>query len=360
MKFIHTADLHIDSKIDYLPSSLSLVRREEILQSFERLCDYAKTNNVTAIIISGDLFDSTKITKKTIERVKNSITLADSVDFLYLAGNHDENVLDQVFSSFPHNFKQFEKDFSSFRYGNVVVSGLTYNKSILSSLYDTINLNKNDFNILAMHGEVVDYKGKTKDGVISLPMLKDKNIDYLALGHYHSFLTKKLDERGSLAYSGCLDGRGFDELNQKGFVLIDTDVSTNNAISFIPFSSREYIEYSFDISTFDNWVKARKEILETLQNELDGKNLLKLIIKGEHSQNFEIDKKELETRLSEIFFYAKIEDKTQLKISQDDYMLDKTVRGEFLRLVWESDLTDDQKKKVISCGLNALKGEDIL
>ena len=357
MKFIHTADLHVDSKIDYLPSSLSAIRREEVLHSFERLCEYASKNQITAVIVAGDLFDCNKVTKKAIERVKNAISLCKGVDFLYLQGNHDEFTQEDIFDDFPSNFKPFQKGLSSFKYGNVVVSGIVDTNNTLPFLYEQISLNKDDFNILAMHGEVVDYKGKSKNGTISLPMLRDRNIDYLALGHYHSFSQGQLDLRGKYAYSGCLDGRGFDELGQKGFVVIDTD---NKHFSFVTFSSRQYLEKTFDLANYSTWVNARAEIIQTLKAESDKSNVIKVVLSGDVLQDFNLDKNELEQRLREYFFYAKVEDKTVLKLTEQDYLLDKTVKGEFLRLVWESDLTDDQKKNVISCGINALRGEELL
>ena len=50
-----------------------------------------------------------------------------------------------------------------------------------------------------------------------------KNIDYLALGHIHKYKQAELDQRGVYCYSGCLEGRGFDECGEKGFVLLDID-----------------------------------------------------------------------------------------------------------------------------------------
>lgn len=357
MKFIHTADLHIDSKIDYLPSSLSATRREEILRSFERLCEFAKQNQITAVIIAGDLFDCNKVTKKTIERVKNAIMNCDGVDFLYLQGNHDEVKNNEVFSSFPCNFKQFEEGLSTFIYDNVVISGIV-NEGSYNHLCEQCNFDKNSFNILVMHGEVVDYKGKTKNGAISLPLLRGKNINYLALGHYHSFSVGDLDLTSKYAYSGCLDGRGFDELGQKGFILVDTEKT--DFISFIPFSSREYVESAVDLTDYENWAVARSSILLNLKREIESQNVVKLIIEGEINKEFNLDIKEIEQTLRDYFFYAKVEDKTTLKLTQDDYLLDKSVNGEFMRLVWESELSDELKKKVISCGLNALRGEELI
>ena len=83
MKIIHTADLHLDSKIDGLSPEKSKIRREEIVRSFERLVDFAKQNDVKVIIIAGDMFDTKKISLKTRERVFECIRNNADIDFLY-------------------------------------------------------------------------------------------------------------------------------------------------------------------------------------------------------------------------------------------------------------------------------------
>ena len=65
MKFIHTADLHLDSKINGIPTDKSRIRREEIVRTFEKMVDYASEHEVRAIIIAGDMFDTSGITIKT-------------------------------------------------------------------------------------------------------------------------------------------------------------------------------------------------------------------------------------------------------------------------------------------------------
>ena len=61
----------------------------------------------------------------------------------------------------------------------------------------------------------------------------------------------------------------------------------------------------------------------------------------------------------EEYFFGKVYDRTELKIKIEDFLTDKTVRGEFVRTVWESSLSDKEKHDVIMCGINALKGEDL-
>ena len=61
MKFIHCADLHLNSYMESLPLEISHKRREEVLRTFEKMCEYAVINGVTAVIIAGDFFDKNSL-----------------------------------------------------------------------------------------------------------------------------------------------------------------------------------------------------------------------------------------------------------------------------------------------------------
>lgn len=357
MKIIHCADLHLDSKMEKLPSAKSKVRREEILRTFERLADYATENGVTAVIIAGDMFDTSRVTIKTRERVIKAVENNSTVDFLYLSGNHDDDNFIETSQSLPDNFKIFEDKWTAFNYGDVTINGVKLTSLNCGTVYDDLVLNSEKINLVTMHGQIADYNGSDKTQKISLPLLKNKNIDYLALGHVHEYSEDSLGLRGKYVYSGCLEGRGFDELGEKGFVLIEINDGKLES-NFVEFCSRSLHELEYDLTEKNTWLDVKNEIINLTKNNVNEKNLLKVVVKGEHDIGLDVDKDGLSSRLNETFFYAKVYDKTTLKITADDYALDKTVRGEFVRAVWESDLTEQEKHRVIMCGLNALKGED--
>ncbi len=357
MKFIHTADLHLDSKIDGLPTDKSKIRREEIVRSFEKMVDYADKNDVVAIIIAGDMFDTSGITIKTRARVLECIKSHPHIDFLYLQGNHDEVSFANE-SDMPTNLITFNDEYKSISYGDVVITGIVLTSLNQKVVYDSLMLGADKTNILAMHGQIVGYKSQEKAEVISLPKLKQKNIDYLALGHIHSYVKGQLDDRGSYAYSGCLDGRGFDELGEKGFVLLNCAGGKVES-EFVPFSSRILYEFEYDVQAFETFYKLTEYIVRDLNSKISDSSLVKIILKGQHKTDYFVDKFSLAKRLNETFFYAKVYDKTTLEINLNDYEFDKSVRGEFVRAVWESDLTQEEKNKIIMCGLSALKGEEI-
>ena len=358
MRIIHCADLHLDSKIEGLPTEKSRIRREEILHSFERMCDYAAEHNVAAIIIAGDMFDTAKVTARTKGRVVKAIQDNRDIDFIYLSGNHDEDNFISGLESCPQNLKVFGDEWCTYNYGNVNVSGVRFNGKNSQTVYDTLKLDEQAFNVVVMHGQVVGYKSADAAETVSIPALKGKGIDYLALGHYHTFSEGDIDERGKYVYSGCLDGRGFDETGNKGFVLIDVD-GKDAEYQFVCFSSRKLYEYVYDLSLDKDFAQTRNNIVRDLDNKYGKNSLIKVVLKGDRATDFDVDKNGLSLRLNEEYFFVKVNDKTQLKINIDDYVDDKSILGEFIRSVWQSPLSEQEKSDVIMCGINALKGEEI-
>ena len=358
MKFIHCADIHLDSKIAGIPSEKSKTRREEILRTFEKLCEYATDNEITAVIIAGDMFDTGRVSIKTKERVMQAIRKNEKVDFLYLSGNHDEENFICSIDDKPCNLKVFGDDWTTFEYGKVKITGTEINSNNVKTLYETLSLDDSDVNVVVLHGQVVGHKGEEKAEIINVPKLKDKNIDYLALGHIHSHASGDIDQRGKYAYSGCLDGRGFDEIGEKGFVLLEIE-DKKVTDTFIKFSSREIHEFTFNLDEDLSWYAFADKIFDQVTKSCSGNSLVKITITGEHKLDYFIDTESLLSKLGEWFFFAKIYDRTNLLVKVEDFESDKTVKGEFVRAVYSSDLDQDLKNKIIICGIKALKGEEI-
>lgn len=357
MKFIHCADIHLDSKMQTnLSAQKAKERKKEILNTFERMVEYATENGVRGIIIAGDMFDTARITNLTKTRVLNTIIKNPSVDFLYLSGNHDENNFISLIEEMPQNLKVFGNKWTTFDYDDIKITGAYIDANNVSIIYNTLILDPNDVNIVVMHGQINKYDSKEKTETINLTKLKNKNIDYLALGHIHYYIQDKLDKRGTYCYSGCLEGRGFDECNDKGFVLLDID---NKCLTskFIPFAKRKLIEYSIDITGYDNWFDIENEILKQTQ-QFSSDNLLKVTLKGKY--NIKLDKHlgMLEQKL-ERFYFVKIKDESIMEVTLKDVEKDISLRGEFIRQVLSSNLKDEEKEQTILVGLKSLLGEDL-
>ena len=250
MKIIHCADLHLDSKMTAnLSREQARERRKEILRTFTRMVEYAAKHEVRVILIAGDLFDTRNVSAMVRNTVRDMICSHPEIDFLYLKGNHDSDNFLSKLEDVPQNLLLFGDEWQTYLYGNVAITGLELSRDNRSVCYNSLVLEHDLFNIVTLHGQLENYMSKDQVESISLNDLKNKNIDYLALGHVHSMLMERLDSRGLYCYSGCLEGRGFDECGEKGFVLIDVDEEQRTATyQFVPIAARTLYTLEVDVS----------------------------------------------------------------------------------------------------------------
>ena len=68
----------------------------------------------------------------------------------------------------------------------------------------------------------------------------------------------------------------------------------------------------------------------------------------------------IQERFSPHFFFVKVKDSTRLKVDYTDYLLDESLKGEFVRTVMQdTTLTPEMQSEIIRCGLQALAGEEV-
>ena len=359
MKIIHCADLHLDSKMESnLSKEQAIQRREELVQTFVNMVNFAKTNDVKIIIIAGDMFDTSQNNQVRIKRrVLEQIKSAEDIDFIYLRGNHDKVDFFEKLEEKPDNLKMFHDSWTSFTYGDIVINGCELSKNSGNSIYSELSLKQDRINIVVLHGQESNYDKKDDAEVINLSLLKNRNIDYLALGHIHTYKYAKLDNRGSYCYCGCLEGRGFDECGEKGFVLLDVD---NKKVdhSFIPIAKRKLHEVNVILSGIMSESQIQDEIEDKLTN-IPKIDFVKIIFTGEIDEETDIDIKYLLSIFSNRFYFLKIYDQTKLMLCYEDYAKDISLKGEFIRLVKEQNLDEDEKNRIILTGLKALAGREI-
>lgn len=356
MKVIHCSDLHLDSKMETnLTAEQASQRNNEICQTFSRMVIYAKENRVEVILIAGDLFDTQRIRRKTADYILDTIISSPSIDFLYLRGNHDES--EQAFAgrNIPENLKFFSEIWTYFSYGSVVIAGIEIGQENHENLYQSLVLQKDNVNLVVMHGQESTKPGR---GLVCTSLLKGKSIDYLALGHFHSYKKNQLGRRGFYCYSGCLDGRGFDECGEKGFVLVE--IGGNKVSSeFVPFSSRNLVDVPVDITGLITILEIQTE-MEKASKGISSDSLVKFILQGSFSLETQKDFRFLLPVFQSKFFFVKIVDESKLAMTPEEYKYDISLKGEFIRMVLSSKKSDKEKELIIRYGIQALTGEEIL
>lgn len=359
MRIIHCSDLHLDSRMETnLDKEKARERRQELMLTFEKMASYARENKVDIIMIAGDLFDTgNNVQIRMKERVLDLIRHYKDIDFLYLQGNHDYTDFFKNLDHVPENLKLFDTIWKSYAYEDLIISGVELVPENNGIIYNDLILDQTKVNIVMLHGQESLYAGKNDGELINLKELRNKNIDYLALGHIHEYKREKLDERGIYCYSGCLEGRGFDECGEKGFVQLDiVDKKVNS--KFISFARRRFFEKYIELEGVVGEAEIEKLIQRETQ-EITREDLVKIILIGEieEDSDFEIDY--IKKKFEHLFYFIKMYDRTQLKIDYQVYENDISLKGEFVRRMQEKNLDAEDMEKAIFYGLKALAGREI-
>ena len=348
MKIIHTADLHLGSPLGgAIPAEKIPERRNELLGTFIRLCDYADANGYELVLLAGDVFDGDLPPRDDKEFFYSAIKKHPNVKFLYLKGNHDS--MTSYTESIP-NLLTFGSEWSCYRVGDVCVYGIELPESNKRAAAETLVCNPDDINIVMLHGQI----GGSSDDIV----VKDyagKGIDYMALGHVHGYTYGDIDARGKYVYSGCLEGRGFDEAGQKGFVEIDTDLGVGHR--FRPFASRNIHICEVDVSDVSDKPDAlAKGIAATASFPKD--DIVRIVFKGEVSFDTAGLALSAQTYLKNSFYHVTVKDLTKTKPDIESIAKEESLAGEFVRLAAEADFPEGcDRGRVLTIGLKALYGE---
>ncbi len=367
MRLIHCADLHLDSNMTtHLSKDKAKERKAELLATFERMVDYAVSEDVQGILISGDLFDKKTISATARKTVYHAIVDHPQIHFYYLQGNHDVTAFVPEGEDIPDNLMLFSDTWQSYCEAkathSLVISGLELSPSNQSQAAHALTLDHQDFNIVMLHGQEAEHTSKDRAEIIPLRNLRGKGIDYLALGHIHTYKEDKLDARGTYCYPGCLEGRGFDECGEHGFVLLDIDLESGRyTTEFVTFATRNLYTVPVDIQGCLSTAEILKRVRAVCSDEgYDSSSSLRILLQGEVEMDCEKDIDYLLRWLSDEYYFVRIKDETRIRIDYDSYALDESLKGEFVRIVKASDtLSEEDKGQVIQYGIRALAGEEI-
>lgn len=217
MKFIHIADLHLDTPLVSLRNNRDLIkkRRTEQRQVFSDIINKIKAENIEYLFISGDLFEQKFVEKNTIDFLISNFELIPNTKIFISPGNHDPYIKSSPYQTFewPENVTIFTGEVGMFSFEDINVYGIGFTDYEFSSdEISKIQIEDEDkINVLVVHGTLDGASKKYLD-------IKSKDLekfDYVALGHIHE---RKVDG-SNIVYPGSLLSIGFDELGEHGIVI---------------------------------------------------------------------------------------------------------------------------------------------
>ncbi len=353
MRILHTSDIHLDSRLSSrLSPDKAKVRKRELLSNLSRLLSEAKRLGCEAMIIAGDLFDSERVSARALDTALDAISSCPELSVFYLPGNHEKSAIISSGKSLPKNLFIFGEDWTYFKARGVVIAGRS---RCSENMFESLDFAEDTVNIAVLHGELRD-RSAAPD-TVGIRDASEKNINYIALGHYHSYREYPIAGGGIAVYSGTPEGRGFDECGECGFVLIDTEEGLRH--KFIRFAKRVIHNIKVDITGKRNLGEVHSAAVSALSG-IRREDLVRLELAGERELTLWLDGEAIKDKLGEHYFSFEVKDNTRLHLNIEDYRYDRSLRGEFIRLVSSrEDLDELTKERVIETGLYALMGEEI-
>lgn len=369
LRILHTGDIHLDSPFSKLDLRLAELRRQELRRTFAAVMQYAEMEKVDLLLIAGDLFDHSFVTRETLALLSRELGKL-SCPVVIAPGNHDwygekspwtraalpENV--HVFSS--ENLSRF-----SFDALECDVYGYAFTGPEMTScpLRGARVADDTRIHVALCHGDL-----GVEDSVYA-PLRKEDILafgaDFTALGHIHNppdpVLTE--DARRGYGYCGCLLGRGPDERGAKGALLIEIDGEAGQrrvSVEKIRFSERRYETDELSLTGVSTQTEAEERIAALIREKNYATDtLLTLRLTGYTDAAFLLGAETLEKRDFGLFSLT-LRDETMPEAG-GGLEADPTVRGEFYRLLAAED--DPEKKEVATLalryGLAALSGGSV-
>ena len=289
MKFIHIADLHLDTPFTALSKQEELgdTRRLEQRKIFCKIIEHIKKEKIKYLFIAGDLYEEQYVRNSSIEYINNLFKTIPDTKIFITPGNHDPLLKNSYYSNYEwsNNVYIFNQDVTTYEFEDVDIYGYGFNDFYCSnSKIENIEIkNKNKINILITHGDLnASTTAEMQYNPLNENKLKKIGFDYIALGHIHK---KMINE--NIVYPGSILALGFDEIGEHGMMEVELE-KNKLEIKFIKLDETEFVEKNIDISD----IYTEEELIEKINNEkIEENKLYKIILVG--NKNIEINKNKI-------------------------------------------------------------------
>ncbi|MDE7261708.1 MAG: DNA repair exonuclease [Oscillospiraceae bacterium] len=361
-KIIHAADFHLDSAFGGLPAEKARERRRESRELADRLADLAELEKADLVLLSGDLFDGERVYPETLERLKAALARIKCPVFI-APGNHDPYTPRSPYAlqPWPENVYIFrEEGLASValpELGCVVYGAAFTGRERTTPALPSRAAGKGRMvHICCLHGDVAN--PNSQYGPITQEEIAGSGMSYLALGHVHQYSGLRQEGGTYWAYPGCPEGRGYDELGEKG-VLVGTVGPGGTSVRFVPLCRRRYWVLKADVTD-----ASPREALERVMPETAGDDVCRVLFTGEMDGQG-VDLPMMESMFRNRFYWLEMRDGTRPARSLWDKAGENSLRGMFLReMKSKYDAAPDEAAReqvtmAVRFGLAALEGRDI-
>ncbi|MGL4849824.1 MAG: metallophosphoesterase family protein [Clostridium sp.] len=354
IKIVHCSDIHLDTAIKDMEGGLGEKVRRNIKTVFKKIIDICNEEKVRILLIAGDVFDNNKVKKETVSFVRDILEELENTYVFISPGNHDpfngKSFYDII--DWPKNVYIFKGGLERIDLEDVSIHGFGFNEKYQrETLMKEINIKEDNINILVGHGDLGNRSSEYNP--ILLEDFEESGLDYIGLGHIHLYSGINRCGKTYYAYSGCPQGRGFDEEGEKGIVIGNVRKGFAN-LAFRKTSISEYETLNINVENAENLYFIEKLILKELE-EKEKENFLKIRLIGNIKEDIIIDREILKENLNK--YNVKIVDETRVKLD----IKENSIKGMFIEELKKDENIDEEIFELaLAFGMRSLSDEEIV
>ena len=348
LRLIHTADVHLGARHDDLGEQAS-AQRERQFAAFRATIDLALAEKVDLFLIAGDLFDSNVQPRRSVERVAAELKrLVDAkIRTVIIPGTHDVYDRASIYRAYDLSALagNGHDDFVTIldpnhtsihlRTCDVVVHGPVFaTKRAPHSPLRDIDVSTGEatatWHVGMVHGAIaIPNKTDRDEVVITLDEIAATNLDYLALGHWHSAQAGKAGTV-TYAYAGAPEAVAMDQ-DRAGKVLL-VELNDRKGAKTVTVEERQVGTTRFERHELDASVlTTQPALLETLRAMADPDLVLDVRLVGVRPDELDLDIEEVESALAPSFLKVRVRDVSMPALSAGVLPSPDTIAGAFIR-----------------------------
>ncbi len=243
LHFIHASDLHLDAVFPGLskevPACIATQLHDATFTALQRLIDLCIREKPNFILLVGDIYNEEDHSLRATLALRDAcIKLhTEQIPVFIVHGNHDPFSSRFQTISWPENVTIFGTEIEN---KNITAKDGTLLARIYGISHATNKEHKNlselfqptedtCLHIALLHCSVDESPLTERYAPCSLKDLKNRGMDYWALGHIHKY--QELSKKPLVLYPGCTQGLRISEQGKKGCVLVTAE-STGNTYTF--------------------------------------------------------------------------------------------------------------------------------
>ncbi|HXV31069.1 MAG TPA: exonuclease SbcCD subunit D [Sinorhizobium sp.] len=263
-RFVHTADLHLDSPLRSLAlrnAELAGLVRSATRDALVRIVDLCIAEGVDALLIAGDLYDGSQTSMNTALFLAGELRRLDEAGIrtFIIRGNHDAQSLVTRELTLPQSVHVFSgrgkpvavKTLENGR--SVHIHGMSFAdphapESLLPHFHAPV---AEAINIGMLHTSLSGSAGHDPYAPCSVADLERHGFDYWALGHIHQ--RQVHSRKPCIVMPGIPQGRDINEAGVKGVTLVTIDDDGCLTLEERPIGAAAFERVSIDLTEIADW-----------------------------------------------------------------------------------------------------------